>query len=138
MSRENVEIVRQVYDAVARRDTESVLALYDSDVEWDASRGTPLGELTGQSVYRGHEGLRRWFREWYEAWEHLEDHCQELIDAGEQVISVSTIRAIGRVSGLKVEWSERVGVWSVRDGKVVRVVWFPSREEALEAVGLGS
>jgi hypothetical protein len=28
-------------------------------------------------------------------------------------------------------------VWTIRNEKVVRVVWFPSREEALEAVGLG-
>jgi ketosteroid isomerase-like protein len=51
MSAENVEIVRRVYQAVARRDTASVLELYDPDVEWDASRGTPVGELTGHSVY---------------------------------------------------------------------------------------
>ena len=27
-------------------------------------------------------------------------------------------------------------VWTIRNGKVVRVVWFPTREEALEAAGL--
>ena len=39
MSQENVELVRGIYDAVARRDSESVLALYDPEVEWDMSRG---------------------------------------------------------------------------------------------------
>ncbi len=33
MSEENVEIVRRVYDAVGRRDTETVLTLYDAEVE---------------------------------------------------------------------------------------------------------
>jgi len=28
------------------------------------------------------------------------------------------------------------GVWTIRDGKVVQVVWFPGREEALGAAGL--
>jgi ketosteroid isomerase-like protein len=28
------------------------------------------------------------------------------------------------------------GVWTIRDGKVCRVVWYPTRAEALEAVGL--
>jgi ketosteroid isomerase-like protein len=33
MSLENVEIVRRLYDAVARRDVANVLALYDPEVE---------------------------------------------------------------------------------------------------------
>jgi ketosteroid isomerase-like protein len=37
MSQENVEIVRQVFDAVARRDAKGVLALYDPNVELDQS-----------------------------------------------------------------------------------------------------
>jgi hypothetical protein len=38
MSRENVEVVRRVYEAVARRDAAAVLALNDPDVEVDGSR----------------------------------------------------------------------------------------------------
>ncbi len=138
MSAENLDIVRRVYEAVERRDTASVLELYDPDVEWDASRGTVPGDLTGESVYRGHEGLRSWFRQWYEAWDNVEDRCRELIDAGDQVVSVSRMRATGRASGLNVEMPDAVGVWTVRDGKIVRVVWFPSREEALKAAGLST
>jgi hypothetical protein len=29
------------------------------------------------------------------------------------------------------------GVWTLRNGKVIRAVWFRTRAEALEAVGLG-
>jgi ketosteroid isomerase-like protein len=58
MSRESVEVVRQVFEASARHDAEAVLALYDPQVEWDASRTQPgLGEFA--DVDRGHEGLRR-------------------------------------------------------------------------------
>jgi ketosteroid isomerase-like protein len=135
MSRENVEVVRRLYEAVARRDREAVLALYDPEVEWDATQ-SPLGQVTGGSVFRGHEGLRQAFREWYEGWEYVEDEIEELIDAGEQVIAVVTLRGRGRASGVEVEWKDYAAVWTIRDGKVVRVVWLPSREDALEAVGL--
>jgi ketosteroid isomerase-like protein len=37
MSQENVELVRRVYDAAARRDAATVLALYDPEVELDNS-----------------------------------------------------------------------------------------------------
>jgi ketosteroid isomerase-like protein len=133
MSRENVEVVKQVFDAAGRRDGASVLALYDTEVEWDASR-IPLGGLMGRVVY-GHDDLRNWFREWFGASEGLEDLYDELIDAGEQVISVARIRAQGRSSGVQVEM-RGAAAWTIREGKIVRVVWFPTREEALEAVGL--
>ncbi len=134
MSREDVEVVRQVYDAAGRRDAAAVFALNDADVEWDASR-TQRGALTGQ-VARGREALLTWLREWYEVWETVDDSLEELIDASEHgVISVMVQRGRGRASGVEVE--DRVAaVWTIRDGKVVRLVAFPSREDALEAVGL--
>ncbi len=132
ISQKNVEVVRRVYAAVARGDTAAVLALYDPDVEWDVSH-LPL---MSASPYRGHEGLRRWFREWYEAWESLEEDCEELIEAGDQVVSITTAHGRGRASGLQVDWERRAGVWAIRDGRVIRGVWFTTRKEALVAVGL--
>ena len=134
MSQENVEIVRQMFDAVARRDKATVLALYDPEVEWDASR-IPEARLTGLERIHGYAGIQRAYRDWDEAWESFEDECERLIDAGDRVISVVTRRARGRTSGAETT-VPRAGVWTIREGKVARVVWFPSVEEALEAVGL--
>jgi ketosteroid isomerase-like protein len=133
MSRENVEIVRQIYDAAARRDAATVLALYDPEVEWDFSRGG-VGGMQEPGLYRGHEGIQSLFRQWYEAWESVEDDCEELINGGEHVVSVVTRRGRGRASGAEVE-AHAAGVWTIRSGRVVRVVWFPTRAEALEAAG---
>jgi ketosteroid isomerase-like protein len=51
------------------------------------------------------------------------------------VIAVVTRRARGRASGVEVERPFAL-VWTLRGGKVARVVWFLSRAEALEALGL--
>jgi len=136
MSQENVEIVRRVYDAAARRDTATVLALYDPELEWDMTRRVGEG-LWGQGgLYRGHEGLRRWFREWSEGLDHIEYEAEELIAAGDdRVISEAYMRGRGRASGIEVG-ATLYAVWTIREGKVVRVVWFSRREEALEAAGL--
>ena len=131
-----MEVVRRVYEAVARRDTEAVLALYAEDIEWD-DYGTAAASLGGPSIHRGHDELRAWFREWYDAWENMEDDVLELIDAGEHVISIVKTRARGRRSGLEVA-GDVAGVWTVRDGKVVRVAWFATREEALGSIGLSA
>ena len=134
MSQENVELVRLVYDAAARRDGASVLALYDSEVEWDVSR-SPIARLVGGSLYHGHEGLRSFFRAYHDAWESIEYDPEELIDAGDHVISVDVERTRGRASGVATNLTQ-YGLWTIKEGKIVRVVWFSTREEALEAAGL--
>ena len=134
MSEENVEIVRRLFEAVGRHDTEAVLSAYDPNVEIDFSKG-PLGSLMGDKVYRGHDGLRRMDRDRYLDFASFEDDCQELIDAGQRVISLVITRGRGRSSGVDSEFRQ-YGVWTIRDDKIARIDWFYSREEALKAAGL--
>jgi ketosteroid isomerase-like protein len=93
--------------------------------------------LTGQNgdVSRGHGGLRSLFRAWHEAWGEVEYDYDELIDAGEQVISVVTRHARGRASGIEVEQPFAL-LWTLRASRVVRVVWFLDRDRALEAAAM--
>src|SRR5687767_1916907 len=115
MSKENVEVVRRIYEAAARRDKATILELYDPQVEWDAAR-LPEMRLVGMEHVHGHAGLQRAFREWDEAWESFADECERLIDAGNRVISVVTRRARGRTSGAETT-VPRAGVWTIREGK---------------------
>ena len=135
MSQENVEIVRRVYDAVARGDAATVLDAYDAEVEWDFTRSPWVGVLR-QDVYRGHAGIREFIQERYaDAWVDIEDECEELIAIGEEVVSVVRTRGRGRASGAETERTH-AGLWTLREGKIVRVAWFPTRAEAMEAAGL--
>lgn len=136
MSQENVEVVRKLYEAVALRDTDTIFALYDPNFEWDGTHSRWAEVLDGPDTFGGHEELRRFFRGYFEMWETFEDELQELIDAGEKVISVVTSRGRGRASGVEIEWPGQAGLWTVRDGKIVHVAWFSDRDEALEAAGL--
>ncbi len=134
MSEENVEIVRRIYDAVERGDIDTVLALYDPEIEWVFGR-SPFRIFFKHDTYRGHEGLRRMIGERYhDAWREIEDEIEELIEAGDRVVSVVSSRGRGRASGVEVE-KLHAGVWTFRAGKVVRVEWM-DREKALKAAGL--
>jgi ketosteroid isomerase-like protein len=135
VSEENVEIVRSVLEAANRRDAATTLALYDPQVVWDHTHGPMMELMGGPATYHGHAGLRRWFREYYEAWGDVQAEIVELIDAGDQVISIITYRARGRASGVEVELP-MAGLWTIDDGKVVRAEWFRTGGEALEAAGL--
>jgi ketosteroid isomerase-like protein len=138
MSEENVEIVRQVFDAVARRDTATILALYDPKVEVNFSPGTLADRIVGAEAgtFRGHEGLRAFDRELRQAFQEFETNCEELISAGERVVSVSRYRGRGRSSGLKVDGPPQFGIWTIWGGRITRVDWFDERGEALRAAGL--
>jgi ketosteroid isomerase-like protein len=134
MSEENVEVLRNLYAAAARRDSAAVMALYHENVHWDASR-TTRGVMAGTEA-KGRDALHAWFREWYEVWQTVDDDIEELIDAGgDQVVSVMVQRGRGRVSGAEVE-NRLAAIWTIREGKVAEVVWFPHREQAMEAAGL--
>ena len=127
MSQENLEIVSRVYEAAARRDADTIFQLYDEDVVLDASR---LGMFA--TPFRGHQGLRQLFREWHEGWGEIEYSYDELIDLGDDsVVSVVTRHARGRGSGAEVERPFAL-LWTLRDRRVVRVVWFLTREDAIE------
>ena len=135
MSRENVERLQRAWDAFGRGDAEVAFSLFDSDVEWDVSRDI-WGDVVGGGQYRGVEGVAAWLRDLYSAWDTFEMSAEELIDAGDdQVVMVLAAQGRGRVSGVVVEHHPG-GVATFRDGRVVRVVWYPTRGEALEAVGL--
>ncbi len=129
-----MEIVRRLYTAVANGDTSAVLSCYDPEVEWDARR-SPIFQLGGDPVYRGHEGIKKMTRDWSTVWESIQYELDELIDAGEHVISVLSYQVRGRGSGAEVEHTD-YPVWTIREGRIVRVIWLHTRAEALESAGL--
>jgi ketosteroid isomerase-like protein len=133
MSRENAEIVRSVYEAVARRDGVSPFEVYASDIEWDV--GPRRSAMFGAQVYRGHEGVRHCWRDMVSAFGEIDMRVAELIDAGDCVLAVIHERELGRASGVAVE-GYHYAVWTLRNGKVVRMRIFEERPEAERDVGL--
>jgi ketosteroid isomerase-like protein len=113
-----------------------VFDAYDTNVEMDFSASPFADFMTTSPRLQGLGDVRSAFRDWYEAFEDVESDLEELIDAGEHVIVVFTYRGRGRASGAEVEWKHMAGLWTFREGKVVRVVWLRTREHALKAAGL--
>jgi ketosteroid isomerase-like protein len=124
-----------VIEAHDRGDFATVFAAYDPEIEWSIARVmAPAADL--EPVYHGHEGVRAFWRGWFAAWETVSFEYEEFIDAGDRVVTVLSQRMRGRTSGAEVEWNSYAQIWTVRDGKIVRVEFFPTRGEALDAVGL--
>ena len=69
------------------------------------------------------------------SWEDWGWDPEEFIEAGERVIAVLRVHAKGRHSGIDVE-QLNAAVWTLRDGKCVRLDYYDSRDQALQAAGL--
>ena len=135
MSQGNVELVRRASALVSAscRDgtpSEALLALCGPDIRVDASR-----RVFNPDVYDGLDGMRRLVREIHDAWEGFEERIEQLLDAGELLVSLHVISGRGRSSGVEVE-SHGALVWTVQDGHVRLVEVFADRDEALASAGL--
>ena len=86
-------------------------------------------------VYRGHEGVERFFADWLAVWEDYSVENREYIDAGDSVVLVFRQHGRGRGSGVPAE-RDFFSVYDLRRGKVTRFRLFESRAAALEAAGL--
>ena len=129
MSTENVETARHCVTTFLAGDFEAAFALMDPEIEFDVSI-RPEGK-----AYRGYEGVIEAAQTWTDTWEDWTLEIEEMIDAGEQVIMVDRQSGRGRDSGIPLS-QQTAWVFSFRGGRVVRMVWFPTRDAGLEAAGL--
>lgn len=132
MSRENVEIVREAWDAWSRGDTAALFEFYDPEVEWDMSHSY----VPDMGVFHGHEGIREFFGEWRAFFAEYWAEAQEFIEVGDSVIVRVHQGGRGRSSTVGVEMPAYWQLYRLRDGRAVRVEIYRDETEALEAVGL--
>ena len=134
MSRENVDIARRAHDAAARRpkpDFATVNALYHPDHEFLSLVTFRQSALTGARGFR--EFLANIDEAYESSWESRIEEASALDE--ERVLLVVVFRLRGKRSGVPVDQQMGIVV-TVRDGKVVRTETYPSREEALQSVGI--
>jgi ketosteroid isomerase-like protein len=133
MSRENVEAVKRFLDAYNRQDVEAMLEELDPEVEYHPALPILLGgEAT---LYRGHEGVRRLFREIYDAFDEIHVEYSEFRDLGDRVVGIGRVRMRGKGSGAETE-APTGSVVEFKNGKGIRVRTYLDPKEALEAAGL--
>jgi ketosteroid isomerase-like protein len=131
VSGDALEVVRKAIASWESGDWDLVLEAFDPDVEW-------ITDWPDGARFRGLAGLQDGYRKWWGTWESGEAAHEEPVDAGRGVfVSVSHERARGKGSGVEVERRSAI-VWTVRDGKIVRMESFADTDAARKAAGLPS
>jgi ketosteroid isomerase-like protein len=133
MSQENVEIVRQHIAAWSAEEATLALSFLDPYIVMDLSRTG--GWVTDEALY-GPEAVAEHFRRYAGAFEDYRWTVQRLTDLGAGAVLVVTIESgRGKGSGVSVERPLAV-LYTLVDGKVVRITFFEDEQEALKAAGL--
>jgi ketosteroid isomerase-like protein len=125
----DLELVGEIYDRFRAGDIEAALARFHPDIEIHERPVIP-----DPQVHRGHEGVLASLRESRSAFQGLDMVPEEFLSAGGHVIVVFRFQGKGRGSGIPID--ERLAhLWTIRDGKVIRMAVYSGREEALRAAG---
>ena len=135
MSQENVELVREMFEAFEHRgDLRASARLLDENVVFDA-RGMEWENEDFNRVYFGPEGVGDFWRTWLPAWSDMRVDVQWIKGVGDRVFVWLHQQQIGRVSGVPVDFFL---AWDIlfREGKIVRIAFFRDERRALEAFGL--
>jgi ketosteroid isomerase-like protein len=132
MSQENVEAVLRGYEAFNRGDLDAAAEGFHPEIEWSGPGVLP----EKREIYRGIDGVRRFWGQWQAEFEDFTVEIEEVIEAGEQVIVMAAVSGTGRGSGAHVRSPTFPHVWTIRDGQAVRMEMLRTRAEALEATGL--
>jgi ketosteroid isomerase-like protein len=133
MSQQNVETIRRMYERWLQDDA-SLFDALDPEIELHPD---PAADWVGvNNIYRGHDGVRRYVVQVYEAFEDYRPEVEELLDAGDKVITLAIEHGRGRASGAKVEARRTAHVWTMRANKAVRLDLYLDRAKALAAAGL--
>jgi ketosteroid isomerase-like protein len=101
-------------------------------VEWHFIGG--FADVMG-TEWKGRDGVLRFWRDWLGTIGG-QVTLETTLDAGDRVVVIATVETAGAASGAPS--TIRFGqVWSLHDGKIVRVDGYYDPRAALEAVGLG-
>jgi|SRR5829696_1047065 len=144
MSEENIEVVRTVHPpsgtdlamlyadgAQATALIEAAAPLFDRSFEFEA-HGATAERATG----KGLPALIAAWREWLRPFESFRTEVERFVDVDEERVLV-LIRDHPRPRGTDAE-IESLGcsLWTLRDRKITRIDFYPTRSHGVEAAGL--
>ena len=122
------ETIYAAYEAWSRRDLDALLEV----VHPEAEARPILGANIGASVYRGHEGLREWFRDLHQEWETFQTRVTRIDVRGDRAVLTIDVHARGRASGVVID-GDLYHLVELRDGMILRLEAFRDKDAAMHA-----
>jgi ketosteroid isomerase-like protein len=129
MSKQNVEIVRNMLAAFNAEDVDAFRAVFDRHVIMRMAEGWPE-----PGPFMGREAVMREIDQLRDTWDaDALRPIGDFVDHGDRVLVRLIWRGVGRGPQSDMEFS---GVYTLRNGSVIAIDQFWDHSEALKAVGL--
>jgi ketosteroid isomerase-like protein len=128
LSKENVEIVRRLYELAETRGVEGLLRLATDDIVWISDPSFP-----GGGSHRGKENVRRWLTELW-IYDEVSVDVEEIVDLNGRALAITRFHGIS-AGAPQVDWAW-CHLFAFRDGLISQAQSFLDRADALEAAGL--
>jgi ketosteroid isomerase-like protein len=129
MASHNIELIRPIYDEWGRGSWRNGFDVYDPHMEWGWSN-----EFLGLAgVCEDSRDPNPRLKAWLSGWEFWRAEAEEFLEFGDYVVVLASYHGRGKGSGVEIH---QLGahVFKLRDGKVVRLEIFASREKAIASV----
>lgn len=127
MSQADIQTLRDAYAAVSRGDWDAAMRFADPELELKTA-----DRVVNPGIYRGPEAIRRFFEDLFEAFEEVIIEVEEVFERGDRIAVFVFTRM--RPAGSSGMIENRIGhLWTMRDGRAIRLEAFPTREDALAA-----
>jgi ketosteroid isomerase-like protein len=124
----DVELVRDIIEALNMGDVDGMLARMHPDFEWRPLESSPVAR-----VYRGHNQVRGYVEDWLSTLDGVRLDVQETAEVAGAVVAVVHGHGRGRASGLELK-SRFCQVWTVDSGVARAMTEYPTREQGLDAL----
>ena len=111
----NLDVVRDVYEAVGQGDLDRVVAAFDDDIEWIEPDGGPF-----EGTYHGPESVvENVFSSLGEEWDEFVVHPDRFVVDDDTVVALVTHRGTRAETGETFE-APIADVWDLEDGRITR------------------
>jgi hypothetical protein len=126
----NVTTLRAGYEALNRGDLSEVMALIDDDITFEPGPLSPDSDADA----RGRARFEALVRSWMDAFDEFRIEPLDVAEEGDKLIAAVRQSGRGRGSGVDIA-VEIAHVWTVRDGRAIRLESYPSVTAARDALG---
>lgn len=132
MSKENIEVVKKLFEAVEQRDRAGVFAVYDENIVIREAASLPYG-----GEYHGLEGALEHAQGYRKVWDDVQTANERnlsptFLNAGDCVVVLWRQRA---ANGTRKFDSSAASIYKLRNGKIVESEMFQDTAGVLQFLG---
>src|SRR5262245_36195284 len=130
---DNVAILRTGYEAFAKGDLQTVLGLFDPNIEWNEAEHVTY--WNGSTLHGTQAVVNEVFSRIPKDFDNFRIDIRRMVAAGDTVLVESRYRATAKATGKSLD-AQVAHVWEFRDGKAVKFQQYTDTWQFAQVTGV--